>query len=343
MLSSKSMFAVIVAGSALLLTSCTSVANKSDSDGLPALRRGEFSSSFVQKLVVGNTLNGSILAFGLPTAGGSVAPTQDIVSTVPMGDMKAVAVGPNGAIFASDYYHGYVLKFAHDATGTVSPVSQLDVRGGAMGVAIDSAGHPWVAVDHGGSQATDLEEFAVNASGNATPICTIVGPKTGLTYQSLAWSLSFDAAGNLYVADYIRRQILAYPPGACGNVSPIITLAGSNTKLSGPEAITIDGSSYGMGRLLVANIPYGSSTNGTVAVFTPGANGNVAPTQLITSVSFPGGVAADSLGQIYVSAPLQPSIRIFGPSATGNATPVAKITGSNGDFSKPGPLAIAPY
>ena len=118
--------------------------------------------------------------------------------------------------------------------------------------------------------------------------------------------------------EYLRIENRA--PGAHGNVPPIDTISGSNTKLSTPVGMAMDS----QGRLFVANI--GSAS---VGAFSSGASGNAKPAVTIsganTELSRPFSLGFDSKGRLLV-ADESAGVLVFAKNAKGNATPVAHIT-----------------
>jgi len=80
---------------------------------------------------------------------------------------------------------------------------------------------------------TDLTQiqvsvFAAKASGNVPPLRTISGPATGITGPVLGGTnkMGISSDGRLFVAEPNRR-ILAFEPGASGNVAPSQVIEGS--------------------------------------------------------------------------------------------------------------------
>jgi sugar lactone lactonase YvrE len=125
----------------------------------------------------------------------------------------------------------------------------------------------------------------------------------------------------------VTGNVVAFNASASGNVSPSITIAGSNTSLGPAEGIAFDAN----GNMYVSNKGVGCVTS-CIAVFAPGASGNVAPirkicgsnTQLNGNIA---GVAVDASGFLYVAVSPE-SILVFAPGANGNVAPVRTIFGA---------------
>lgn len=291
--------------------------------------------------------DGSILSFDLPSNSGDIAPHQNIAgSNTELSGPLSVALGPADYIYAVQGGISHtetntkVLQFSPAATGNATPNLTINTKPQgcvAQALTVDGSGHLWV-VGHGlsGSSTSAILEYAKNASGGATPIKVISGSNTQLYLPD---SIALDAAGNIWVANVgpvtgePHTGLLEFSPSASGNVAPAAEISGSKTDLNAPWQITIDQSSYGNGRMLVADV--GSHTYGRVLIFAPGASGNVAPSTEISSVQNPAGIVTDTSGYIYVSATLNSTIQEFKPDASGNATPIFTIKGSNTDLVSP--------
>lgn len=147
--------------------------------------------------------------------------------------------------------------------------------------------------------------------------------------------------GSLYVFNSGANtgSIVVYTAGANGNVAPLATISGSNTKLQSPLLGTVDSN----GTIYAPN-----SRAYTVTTYTSGKSGNVSPTTTIsgsnTGLGYPSGIAVDQFGKIYVGNPehLKPytSITVYAPGANGNVSPVAKIKGSNTNLEFPYNVAL---
>ena len=122
-------------------------------------------------------------------------------------------------------------------------------------------------------------------------------------------------------------------------MSPEITIAGSNTGFGALlDGIGVDAT----GTLYVAN-----TDENSIAVFAPGASGNVAPERTIsgpsTGLGGPDDVIVGFNGQIYVTNGFGSgvnSVTVYAPAASGDATPVTEIKGLNTGFGNPDDMAV---
>ena len=134
-----------------------------------------------------------------------------------------------------------ITVFAAGAGAGATPMTTITGSNTGMNnplaIALDAAGNLYVA-NAGNSccgYGNSITVYAAGASGNATPIATLVGTLTGLNGPA---GLAMDAQGNLYVANSGSNSITVYAAGASGNVAPIATIAGANTGLAAPVGIT---------------------------------------------------------------------------------------------------------
>jgi hypothetical protein len=117
---------------------------------------------------------------------------------------------------------------------------------------------------------------------NIAPSLYISGATTQIGQPT---GVALDANANIYVSDQSSTvcgatrcgAVLVFAPTATGNVAPIRTIAGTNTKLFAPTDVKIDST----GLIYVADsTPAGA---GVIYVFAATASGNVAPTTTFQS------------------------------------------------------------
>ncbi len=176
----------------------------------------------------------------------------------------------------------------------------------------------------GGDSVTNLSEVYDNANpGSDKTLSVYQGPTPSAT---LGWGLSvpdaitFDMAGNLYVANAASGVIYKFAPGAS---APSAALTG----LVNPSAMAFDSS----GNLYVIN---GGDIRLTgignaVSRFAPGA---ATPNATLTGLNSPSAMAFDSSGNLYVANLRGNSVSKFAPGAI---APEATLTGL------PAPRALA--
>jgi len=101
----------------------------------------------------------------------------------------------------------------------------------------------------------------------------------------------------------VANAVTAYAVGATGNVAPIQTISGSKTNLILPTRVEVDAA----GNIYVANSNEHDAPSGvfSATVFAKGANGNVAPIEMIagrkTKLKGSYGLARDGSGGIHVT------------------------------------------
>lgn len=247
-----------------------------------------------------------------------------------------------GNLFASDYVNhrirkvtpaGAVTTFAGsgnlggmDGTGTAAQFNR------PYGVTTDAAGNVYVAEYLGNrirkiTAAGVVSTLAGDGTGGTTD-----GTGTGARFTNPT-SLSADAAGNVYVADYVGNRIRKVDPGGvvttvAGNTSGYLDGTGTGALFASPVSVALDGS----GNLYVAdNHRIRKIVLGTGVVSTVAGNATAASTDGTgTAASFNGpvGMAFDGLGNLYVGEYNGSKIRKLALS-TGVVTTVA-FTGTAG-------------
>jgi hypothetical protein len=187
---------------------------------------------------------------------------------------------------------------------------------------------------------SSIMQFSSDSNGSVSPASTVKGP-TGVSFEGLA----VDATGNLYVGGVLlgtnpasqgQLEILIYAPGSNGMAKPTRTITGNSTGLEGFTQNSISGLAVdSSGNIYVSSgLIKGGVVNDGISVFASTADGDVAPTNVITMTDIGtftmGQIAVDFAGNIYVvaSQSLTPgAILIFASNSTGTVPPTSTITG----------------
>ena len=164
----------------------------------------------------------------------------------------------------------------------------------------------------------EILAFPSGASGDPSPAATLTLPTANLPSH-----VATDPTGNLYVAT--STDLRVYAAGSSGSASPTRLIpANATTTLTTATALAADTS----GNIYVAE------QSGGIAIFSPTANGSVAPTRYLLANAQTGGglsninvvsaLAVDSTGNLYVAnvdSSGNGSVLVFDPTATGNIAP----------------------
>jgi tripartite motif-containing protein 71 len=176
---------------------------------------------------------------------------------------------------------------------------------------------------------------------NVTPLATIYGSNTGLSYPE---GIALDSSNDIYVADNNANSVFVYSAGSTGNVAPIATISTSmTTGLEWPQGIALDSS----GKIYVADAGDTEASPpipASVFVYPAGSNANTAPTATISGLNTgliqPEGIALDSSRNIYVADWGGPSVFVYSAGSSGNVFPIATISGSGTDLDSPEGIAL---
>ncbi len=131
------------------------------------------------------------------------------------------------------------------------------------------------------SPAQNTITFTYDGAGSAASYTFVIGGAIGQTVNFVFSS----AAEHLYVAgQFSPAAVFVYDIQPDGSVTgPSRTISGANTTLNRPTSIAVDP----LGQLYVVNLGSSPLQGDNVAVFAPGADGNVAPIQTLLQGSQP--------------------------------------------------------
>jgi hypothetical protein len=300
-------------------------------------------------LFVTNANSDTVVEFPAGTFGNLVPAAGVGGSATGLLSPSAIAVDASGNIYVANFASGpggtgSITVYSPSSNGNVSPSATIVGTGtqlaGPQGIALDSHLNIYVA-----NLANTVTEYAAGSTGNATPTAVIAGTATQLAAPA---GIAVDASGRIYVANLIGGastfgSITVYAADSKGNATPVAAIAGSDTGLSAPQGIAVDGA----GNIFVANLTGGALQNGSITVYASGSNGNVAPSATIsgpeveTLLLSPQGLAVDSADNIYV-ANTSGNIAEYASGSSGPASPLGTISGSNTGLNIPRGIALPP-
>jgi sugar lactone lactonase YvrE len=165
------------------------------------------------------------------TGGGSPAPAVKIVGLT-LSSPEQIAIDGQGTLWVADVDSGLVgftksqlaTSGAVTATYVIKDTAQF---AGTYAVAFDASGNAWVA----GAFGNHLSKYTasqLSASGTPTPAVVIDATGGSVSFPS---ALAFDAAGDLWVANYGNNTVVEYTPAqlaAGGSPVPSVTISLAN-------------------------------------------------------------------------------------------------------------------
>lgn len=217
------------------------------------------------------------------------------------------------------------------------------------GLVLDSRSNIYVS----DSYANSVADFPAGQSGDIAPLRLIADPASGIDEPL---DIALDSGGNIYIANAGSQDggfdsITVYPAGSNANVTASATISSGSshdkTGLNLPDAVAVDSNGF----IYAANILAGYNQNGSITMYAPGSNGNVAPVSTLagphTGLSGPIGIALDSSNNLYVlndfSSP-SGSITVYPPGFGGDTAPTWAIQGNDSKdqtgFDNPTAIAI---
>jgi DNA-binding beta-propeller fold protein YncE len=295
-------------------------------------------------VVLSDENRGALLVYDLK-AGGQQPTTTDprrhiVGGKVGLGFIAGVALDPvRREMYTVNNDGGGLVVHPYDAQGDVAPVRKLTVPHQSWGLSLDLVNDELAVTSQ---QYQGISIYKRTASRTDRPVRTIRGTQTGLADPH---GVFLDAAGDevfaanhgnwtemrTYSADgppllpgeYIpgrfeKPSIRVYRASSNGNVPPVRTIQGTQTRLAWPMGITVDREA---GELAVAN--YGTDQ---VLIFAKGASGDVAPVRILggdeTGIVGPVAVAVDRTNnELWVANYGDHTAVVFDRAASGNVAP----------------------
>jgi len=238
------------------------------------------------RLLVANQGGASILVFlnasaisgnvgpqaALTSTGNMLAPVDLAIDTTTGRDLLYVADGQNVLVFSAQSTLSGNLNNA--------PVRIINFSFPIGAILLDVANDRMFVADSAGN-AINILPHASTANGAAAGVTIISGTSTLLQRPS---GLALDTNGRLIVSNLTGPTITIFPSSvipAGGNVAPVASLAGSNTRLTAPGQMVFNSSAGSSGELYVAD-----NLAASILIFlNPGSfslNDNLTPTRTIT-------------------------------------------------------------
>ncbi len=193
------------------------------------------------RLYVANRTGNSITVFA-PDVSGNTGPLFTIAGPdTGLSSPAAVAVDSQGRLWVANASANSLTAYAAGASGDAKPIARIFGNGTGLNepqaLALDASGNVLAANTFGESVTSyAVASIGSTSSPNVTPIRTISGSSTGLSFPD---GIDVDTSGRIYVANQFDNDITSYAGAASGNVAPLATIAGTSTGLSSPGAIAI--------------------------------------------------------------------------------------------------------
>ena len=295
-------------------------------------------------VIMSDENRGSLMTYNL-TDGGTARETTEphrhiIGSKVNLGFIAGVTVDPGRReMYTVNNDGGGLVVHSYDSHGDVAPIRGLTVPHQSWGLSLDVKNDELAVTSQ---QYQGISIYSRTATKTDRPIRTIRGDKTMLAdphgvyldpvgrevyaanHGNWTEMRTYSADGPpLLVGEYIagrfeKPSIRVYQSSADGNVPPIRTLQGPQTKLAWPMGITLDAAA---GELAVAN--YGTNE---ILLFAKSANGDVAPSRILggdrTGIVGPIAVQIDPKNnEIWVANYGDHTAVVFDRTASGNVAP----------------------
>src|SRR6266480_4140718 len=188
-----------------------------------------------------------------------------------------------------------------------------------------------------GTPPLDVTSGQTFTAGTTAGTAVVTAAAAGLSASGTVTVTGHVVGKPLYVANTGANSITVFAAGATGDAIPAAVIAGSDTRLDSPVAVTLDAAR----NIYVANFDIAVPS---ITVYAPGASGNAVPTAVIvgsaTGLCDPFALAVDGAGTLYVANHCANSITVYAPGANGDVAPTAAIAGDNTGLSSPSGLAL---
>jgi len=297
----------------------------------PRRGSGSSSGSAVGSIYVSNTPANTVLRFGsASTVNGNATPNATIAgSATQLSTPQYLALDePNDRLFVANQGASSILIFEHASTKSGNVVPDRTISGSNTMLAspqdmqLDATRNLLYVAD-----GAHVLVFATASTVNGNP-----APARNISAGFTIAALLIDSGGDrMFLANSSSNAINVYDAASTLNnvVSPNRILSGSQTQLSSPSGLQIDGN----GRLVVSD--FGSAS---ITIYAGAAtlNGSIPPSATIngsnTHLSSPTQIAVvNSSNQLFVADGTAASVVLFTNLATanGNVSPSSVINGSN--------------
>ena len=252
----------------------------------------------------------------------------------------------------------YAAGSSGNAVPTATITSSFTGLEGPSGIALDSSRNIYVANqfgNYGNVAAGSIDIYSAGSYATGTPIATIAGDSTGLSYP---FGIALDSADNIFVLNR-DNAITVYPAGSAGDAAPNATISVDRSGKSYPIAIAVSphGDLYVANQGIVNCYRRSCSQPGpdSVSVYRARSDGNARPSAVIsgpdTGLASPSAIAVHG-GSIYVTnegpretkcgrgfcfsyLPGPGSVTVYPPGSNGNVKPIATISGANTGLGLP--------
>ena len=244
-----------------------------------------FLDASADRLFVANKGVPNILIYdNISTTNGNVAPSRVITSTSLSTPTDVALDKGRDLLYVADTNGVLVFAAASTANGLNVPVHNIQSGFTPTALFVDASSDRLFAAD-AINNAINVYEGASSLSGASVAITRkLTGTNTQLEEP---FGLEVDSTGRLVVSNFgpTTPSITIYANAASvnGNVAPVATISGSNTKLEGPTQLTINTVANG-GELFVGD-PFGGNVPVFGSISTITGTQNVAPTRNITGTN----------------------------------------------------------